>query len=204
MRSDWPVRLSRDDALATAVVDAARRGDPAAVDAVLRHVYDRTWAIARRLMGNDADGADATQEALLAIVRGLARFDGRSSITTWCHRVATNACLDELRRRGRRPEPTDLEVLEQTGDTHHEPSESTRVEDRMAIDQALGQLSPDFRIALILRDVVGHDYAEIAEILDIPLGTVRSRLARARRQMVDLLESGNSPMIRNVETGDHG
>ena len=84
---------------------AAQGGDRAALDALLRRHHDRLYAVCRRVTGNDTDAADACQEALIAIVRSLDRFDGRSAFSTWAYRVATNACLDELRRRRRRPDP---------------------------------------------------------------------------------------------------
>ena len=83
------------------LVAAVQAGDRAALDTLLRRHYDRIYAICRRIAGNDADAADATQDALMSIVRGLERFDGRSTFSTWSYRVATNACLDELRRRKR-------------------------------------------------------------------------------------------------------
>ena len=155
---------------------------------LLRRHYDRLYAVCRRLAGNDADAADATQEALLAIVRGLGRFDGRSSFTTWSYRVATNACLDELRRRRRRPvvglapgaEPVTAGV-------------DQRVVDRVLLDQALPALDEDFRMAVVLRDVAGLDYAEIAEVLGIPPGTVRSRIARGRRHLARALGNQDDP-----------
>ena len=91
---------------------AAQEGDRAALDALLRRHHDRIHAVCRRLAGNEADALDATQEALIAIVRGIRRFDGRAAFSTWAYRVATNACLDELRRRKRRPAaglPDDVE-----------------------------------------------------------------------------------------------
>lgn len=136
----------------------------------------------RRLAGNDADASDATQEALLAIVRGLPRFDGRSSFRTWSYRVATNACLDELRRRQRRPVVGLAPGVE--------PASSgidQRVVDRVLLDQALPMLDEEFRVAVVLRDVAGLDYAEIAEVLGIPPGTVRSRIARGRRHLARAL-----------------
>ena len=87
------------------LIGAAQRGDQRALDQLLRLHQDRVYAVCRRLAGNDADALDATQEALIAIVKGLPRFDGRAKFSTWAYRVATNACLDELRRRGRRPDP---------------------------------------------------------------------------------------------------
>ncbi len=150
----------------------------------------------RRLAGNDADALDATQEALIAIVRGLPRFDGRSAFTTWAHRVATNACLDELRRRGRRPVPgIDPAVLEAGASRRDDaPGLASVTADRLDIDAALANLSEEFRAPVVLRDQLGMDYAEIAEVLEIPPGTVRSRIARGRAALAAELrpaEAGN-------------
>ena len=141
------------------------------------------------MAGNDADALDATQEALIAIVRGLPRFDGRAAFSTWCYRVAVNACLDELRRRRRRPDPG-LPEVEEEPSRSGQPGVDTSVADRLAIDAALADLSPDFRAAVVLRDVCDLDYAEIAEVLDIPPGTVRSRIARGRAALAERL-AGN-------------
>jgi RNA polymerase sigma-70 factor (ECF subfamily) len=176
----------RDD---PALVAAAQAGDRAALEALLRRHADRLHAVCRRITGNDADAADATQEALLALVRGLPRFDGRSAFSTWAFRVATNACLDELRRRRRRPEPTADEDLDRGSDP--DVAGLDAVGDRADIDAALATLRPEFRAAVVLRDLVGLDYAEIAEVLDVPAGTVRSRIARGRAVLADRLAPGN-------------
>ncbi len=84
-------------------MEAARGGDRAALEVLLTTHYDRVHALCRRMLGNDADALDATQDALLAAVKALGRFDGRSSFGTWLYRIATNTCIDELRRRRRRP-----------------------------------------------------------------------------------------------------
>ncbi|MEO7399023.1 MAG: sigma-70 family RNA polymerase sigma factor [Ilumatobacteraceae bacterium] len=94
------IALPHDD---SELVAAARGGDRSSLDVLLRRHYDRIFAVCRRVTGNEADAADAAQEAMIAIVRGLAKFDGRSSFSTWAYRIATNASLDELRRRRRRP-----------------------------------------------------------------------------------------------------
>lgn len=176
------------------LVQLAQAGDSAALDALLRRHHDRVLSICRRLAGNEADALDATQEALIAIVRGVPRFDGRAAFTTWAYRVATNACLDELRRRGRRPQvglPEDLDGVPRAASA---PSVGIElVADRMVVDAALAKLPEDYRAAVVLRDLCDLEYAEIAAALDIPAGTVRSRIARGRTLLAGLLGDGNPP-----------
>lgn len=163
------------------LVAAARAGNRAALDALLRRHHDRLYAVCRRVTGSDADAADALQNALVAVVRGLPGFDGRSRFSTWVHRIAINAALDEVRRRSRRPVAT--------GDLPDgDPDDSIeRVAGRLDADAALRRLSPEHRAAVVLRDVCDLDYAEIAEVLQLPAGTVRSRIARGRAALVSLL-----------------
>ena len=162
---------------------AAARGERGAVDILLARHVDRVHAVCRRILGNDQDALDATQEALIAIVRGIASFDGRAQFATWCYRVATNAALDESRRRQRRPRPVD--VVPEAVST--EPATDARVADVLDVDAALATLPEEFRVAVALRDLAGLDYAEIATVLDIPAGTVRSRIARGRAALADAL-----------------
>jgi RNA polymerase sigma-70 factor (ECF subfamily) len=150
--------------------------------------------VCRRLTGNDADAADATQETLLAIVRGLGRFDGRSRFTTWTYRIAVNASLDELRRRRRRPEPgLDEAMPAPLGGGREREYSADASDQRLDVDAALLRLPSEFRAAVVLRDLCGLDYAEIATVLDIPPGTVRSRIARGRALLVPLLGGNSSP-----------
>ena len=177
-----------DPSLQSRLVDAARAGDRRALDQLLRLQHDRIWNVCRRITGNDADAADATQEALIAIVRGLPRFDGRAAFGTWCYRIATNACLDELRRRRRRPTlGGDDDAVEQS--ISAAPMIERVVTDRIAVDAALASLSDEFRMPVILRDLCDLDYHEIAEVLDIPAGTVRSRISRGRSALAGLLRN---------------
>ena len=193
----------------------ARQGHEPSLNQLLVQHYDRVYAICRRMTGNDTDALDATQDALIAIVRGLDRFDGRSSFTTWAYRVTTNACLDQLRRERRRP----VTHLDHEPPTRGGPPDLDQdVTERLAIDDALARLPTDFRAPVVLRDVIGLDYAEIAEVLDIPPGTVRSRIARGRRALAGHLrdhavdgtpaptrtsarDSGNPPAGPNVGAG---
>ena len=174
---------------------AAVGGDRGALDVLLRRHADRLHAVCRRITGNDADAVDALQEALLAIVRGLGRYDGRSAFSTWAYRVATNACLDALRRRRRRPEPVADEALEVGlgGGGVAGVGSLDAVGDRVDVDAALGTLAPEFRAAVVLRDLVGLDYAEIGEVLGLPAGTVKSRIARGRAALADVLGPGGNP-----------
>ncbi|HVF75972.1 MAG TPA: sigma-70 family RNA polymerase sigma factor [Acidimicrobiales bacterium] len=180
-----------------ALARRAAAGDRAALDTMLRSQYDRVYAVCRRMTGNDADAADAAQDALIAMARGIGRFDGRSRFSTWAYRVAVNACLDELRRRKRRPEPTDDLSLARVADTG--PSVESRVGDRIDVDAALRRLPPDYRAAVVLRDLCALDYAEIAEVLDIPPGTVRSRIARGRAALAADLGNPSMPADRPTE-----
>lgn len=163
---------------------------------MLERHYDRLFAVCRRLLGNDENASDATQEALISIVRALGRFDGRNSFSTWAYRVATNAALDELRRRGRRPAPVDptLHDGELAGSSSGDGAGDFRdaIGARLDLDAALGALPEDQRAVVVLRDLVDLDYREIAAALEIPIGTVRSRIARGRAALADLLDPGRT------------
>jgi RNA polymerase sigma-70 factor (ECF subfamily) len=194
-----------------ALLTAARNGDRDAVGALLGQLHDPLHAVCRRMLGDATDAQDATQEALIAVVRGLPRFDGRASVATWAYRIAVNACLDEMRRRRRRP----LVGLDHdagdgawgsdgdgSGSRAATVDATTTVEHRIDIDRALGELPPEFRAAVVLRDLADLDYAEIAEILGIPPGTVRSRIARGRAALADRFrEPGNQDTPAGRQTG---
>lgn len=170
---------------------AAQAGDRRALDQLLARHQGYVYALVRRMTRSDADAQDATQEALIAIVRGLHRFDGRALFTTWAYRVATNACIDHLRRNKRVPDPGLPEVEEES--VGAAPDMATTAGDRLDLDAALASLRPDYRAAVVLRDQLGLDYAEIAEVLEVPPGTVRSRIARGRAALADALGNQSDP-----------
>ncbi len=189
-----PFEASSDDAL----VARANAGDRDALEALLRRHHDRVLVLCRRLCRDRGDAEDAAQNALIAIVRGLSRFDGSSAFTTWSYRVATNAALDELRRRGRRPlvgvDDTVIDRPATTDDPHEAPeTAAVRGEHRRVLQHALDQLPDEFRIPVVLRDLAELDYAEIAEVLDLAPGTVRSRIARGRAKLAALVDAGGNP-----------
>lgn len=179
----------RDDAL----VAAARGGDGRAMEQLLMSHRPRIVVICRRVLRDDADADDAAQEALVAIVKGINRFDGRSSFTTWSHRVATNVCLDELRRRGRRPagEPGEFDRVE--GGQPDPADDALASDDRRRLAAALDALPEEFRLPVVLRDVADLDYVAIAEELGVPPGTVRSRISRGRARLAVLLAPDPPP-----------
>jgi RNA polymerase sigma-70 factor (ECF subfamily) len=181
-----------DDA---ALARAAARGDRRSLETLLTRHADRVHAVCRRIVAHPEDALDAAQEAMIAIARGIARFDGRSAFTTWMYRVATNAALDELRRRKRRPV-----AVENAGSevALAEPAVDALVSDRVDVDAALAALPVEFRAAVVLRDLCDLDYAEIADVLDIPPGTVRSRIARGRALLASALGNPEAPTGRRT------
>jgi RNA polymerase sigma-70 factor (ECF subfamily) len=188
-----------------ALVVAAQAGDRQALDVLLRRHYDRVHAICRRIAGASRDADDAAQEAMISIVRGLARFDGRSAFSTWTYRIATNAALDELRKRDRRPTPhlsdPDGPAPEVADPLSHRTVEAAV--DRLSIDEALDELPEEFRVAVVLRDVCDLDYAEIADTLGVPVGTVKSRIARGRSLLAGHLGNPDPPDERPSATPPH-
>jgi RNA polymerase sigma-70 factor (ECF subfamily) len=191
------------------VLDAARAGDRQALEILLVGHYDQVHALCRRMLGNESDAIDATQDALLSVVRSITRFDGRSSFGTWIYRIATNACLDELRRRRRRPLVGLPHEVDDDWDPGGEPAFGGRGRDpadeataHVDLDAALRTMASEHRVALVLRDVCDLTYDEIAVVLDLPIGTVRSRIARGRAALADLMTGGQE--TGDIEARDRG
>ncbi|HEY57382.1 MAG TPA: sigma-70 family RNA polymerase sigma factor [Anaerolineae bacterium] len=179
------------------LLTAARRGDLEAFNRLVLAYQEEVYALAYRMLGDPEAAADATQEAFLSAWRHLKGFRG-GSFRGWLLRIATNACYDELRRRGRRPqvplegtdEETEADALPWMTDPNPASSPETMLQRRevqQALETCIRRLPPKLRTVLLLVDVHGLDYAQAAASLDVPLGTVKSRLARARRAMRDCL-----------------
>lgn len=179
------------------LVKRAQRGDRNAVDALLRENYDVVRAVCHRIIINTSDAEDATQIALMSIVRALPTFDGRAKFSTWVYRIATNAALDELRRIRRRDVPNDDATFENVP-----VSDATNAIDaQMDVSAALAEVPEEFRVALVLRHIADLDYEEIAVILNVPVGTVRSRLSRGRAQLAALLGNQSESPGRQTKAG---
>ncbi len=188
------------DARDLVLVHAFRAGDQAALTELLERYQDRLFGVCMRMV-NDSDLAqDMTQEAMVKIIHGLPQFSGRSKLSTWMIRVTMNVCLT-WRRKQRLRRHASLDAAcsgpDSTGSLgssladEREPEVEGRVEQmeaRSRLQDALSQIEPQQRAILLLRDLHGFDYREIASILAIPEGTVKSRLFRARVALRESME----------------
>lgn len=193
-------------------IDAARQGDQNAFEQLVRLYEKRVFALTLRMCKNPEDAAEAAQEAFLSAWQGLSFFRGESSFSTWLYRLASNACVDLLRREGRHrsaagpsldDEELNLDVADHTGS----PQElAERSELRAQIEAGLAALSPEYRQVIVLRELHQRTYDEIADILSLDLGTVKSRISRGRKQLRKfLLASGNfSAASSSKEAGREG
>ncbi len=177
----------------------AQQGDLDAFNRLIQAYERQVFNLAWRIMGDSDSAADATQEAFISAYKSVGRFRG-GSFRSWILRIVTNACYDELRRRKRRPAGS-LEKLfdemgvpepDDPGDLIHKPEDpeaaTERAELSSAIQDCLNRLPDDFRVVAVLADVQGYEYTEVAQVIGIPLGTVKSRLARARARLRECLQ----------------
>jgi RNA polymerase sigma-70 factor (ECF subfamily) len=157
-----------------------RAGDSAAFNEIVDRYERRVFAIAVRICRHHEDARDVTQDVFVTALKSLSTFRGDAQLATWLHRVTVNASLDLVRRRGRREGPG----LEEVGDrpTSEPGPESVAIESVRAreVHLALGRIADDQRAVIVLHDLQGLDYAEVAAALEVPVGTVKSRLHRAR------------------------
>jgi len=169
-----------DDA---ALLRAHVRGDRDAFTELVRRHRDRMWAVALRTLSDREDAADALQEALLSAFRSADRFRGESAVTTWLHRIVVNSCLDRARRRQARPTVALPEVETVRDPVAPDPDTDTA----LAVQAALAQLPAEQRVPLVLLDMQGYSVAEIAQLLGVAEGTVKSRCARGRARLAVML-----------------
>ncbi|MEU4771060.1 RNA polymerase sigma factor SigM [Micromonospora sp. NPDC023644] len=165
-------------------------GDRHAFAELFHRHRDRLWAVALRTLGDREEAADALQDALLSAHRAAGRFRGDSAVTTWLHRIVVNACLDRIRRRQAHPTVPLPDGVRDTdsGTGGVEPAAPVQDHDTaLVVRQALAELPPEQRAALILVDVQGYPVAEVARILGVAEGTVKSRCARGRARLATQL-----------------
>jgi len=173
------------------LIKRAQNSDAAALEAQLKLDEKRVYNIAYRYMNNEADAYDMAQEALIKVYRGIRTFKGQSAFSSWVYRLTVNTCLDGLRKRRKVPLSLD-HVLESgasfeagTGDSPEQCALS--LESAEDIQRAINALSDDHKQVVILRDINGLTYEEIAYSLDISIGTVKSRLNRGRQRLREML-----------------
>ncbi len=174
-----------------ALLRKAAAGDGAAFSSLMEMHERRMYAVALRMCANHEDAQDCLLEAMLRIYRAISSFKGQSSFSTWVYRITMNTCLDELRRRKMR-RTTSLDGLLDSGWSPAEELETPennaiRSEQRRQIDRAIASLPDDMRSAIVLRDIQGFSYEEIAEILNANVGTIKSRISRGREKLRETL-----------------
>ena len=182
------------------LVSRARAGDTAAFEQLMLDNQDRVYTLCLRMTGDREDALDLAQETFFNAWRGLSSFQGNSSFSTWVYRLASNACIDFLRKRKRRQQgesPHSLDDEEagwaEPADWEQDPHRKLEQSERgRALARGLERLPEYQRRPLVLRELSGLSYQEIAQALDLDLGTVKSRIARARLALRKiLLEDGN-------------
>ncbi len=178
----------------TDLIAAARAGDPAALSELLGRVQARVYRFGMKMCRNPHDAEEVLQETLLAMVRGLPEFRGDASITSWAYAIARSFCI-KLHRRSKFA-PDEEASLEQEAsrevralaDTEAGPDDHTEHRElRSLLDEAIGQLEPGYRDVLVLRDIEGLTAPEVAEVLDLSVAAVKSRLHRARKAVREVL-----------------
>jgi RNA polymerase sigma-70 factor, ECF subfamily len=177
---------------------AAQKGDLDAFNTLVLAYQDKLYNTALRILNDEDQAADATQEAFLSAFRALNSYRG-GSFRAWLQRTVTNACFDELRRKKRRP-TTPLEPETEDGEDIESPrwladpsdspeEEMEQAELEHAVQHCLDALPTEFRAVVVLADIQGLDYSEVASAVRSPLGTVKSRLARARLRLRECLQA---------------
>ena len=187
------MKLTKTEELRT--IEAVLAGDADRFEALVLANEDGVYRLCLRMLGSEQDALDASQEAFLKAYRSLAGFRGESAFSTWLYRLAANVCLDMLRRRPEQPplsgdEDDRASALPDPGPTPYQALEKKEL--RAVVDRALQSLSPEFREAVVLRDVNGLSYEEIAAVTGLEPGTVKSRIFRARKKLAAaLMGDGN-------------
>ena len=183
------------------LVRASRRGETQAFGELVERYQDRVFNLAFRLTGNRDAAADAAQEAFLKAWSALDAFRGESAFYTWLFRITVNVVRSRHRYQAVRPAPRSLDANPRAGTHEDRPAladelkadvpdpaeEAGRAERRKLVEQALARLDPDQRAMIVLRDIEGRSYAEIAELIECPRGTVKSRIHRARLALKHIL-----------------
>jgi RNA polymerase sigma-70 factor (ECF subfamily) len=194
-----PVLAAADDPVESLLLRRLQSGEAAAYEELVRELSPRMFAVARRMMGNEEDAADALQDAFVSAFKAIGAFDGRSRLSTWMHRVVVNACLMKLRKAKRRGEKSIEALLPKFQDDGHAATapqawdhspggDAHRVELQRIVRQKIDELPEAYRTVLLLRDIEQVDTEEAAEMLGESVSAVKTRLHRARLALRELLD----------------
>lgn len=171
-----------------ALVHSLQRGEPEAFETLVLAYQHRVFSIAYRMLGDRSEAEDVAQEVFLRVHRSIREFRGEARLSTWLYGITSRLCLNRLRSPGRIRRSGEAD-LARVADAHANPgARAEAAELGAALCRAIGELDGEHRIVLVLRDLHGLSYEEIAAALDLPLGTVRSRLHRARTAVKERLE----------------
>ncbi len=166
------------------LIERAQKGDKNAIEALLLYSEKRVYNIAFRFMGNSADAYDAAQESLIKIYKKISTYKRDASFLTWVYRICVNTCLDEIRKRKKAPVLVEHIQNETEGSGQFSPEDYTlSLENKQTIQKAINMLSEEQKGVIILRDINGLSYEEVAKCLGISIGTVKSRICRARQRL---------------------
>ena len=181
------------------LVSSFLEGDQHSFEQLMRAHEDRVFAVCLRILTDREAALDAVQETFITVYRKAQQFSGESAFSTWLYRVAVNTCYDQL-RRARRHQSQPLPETNDPPDIRSEDS-LVSIELRPDLERALAALAPEFRAAIVLSDLEGLPLQAVAEALDVPIGTVKSRVFRGRRSLAEHLRnfSGSSAHQR----GEH-
>jgi RNA polymerase sigma-70 factor, ECF subfamily len=181
-----------------ALINSAQKGDLDSFNTLILHYQDSVFNTALRILGDEDQAQDAAQEAFISAFQSITSFRG-GSFKAWIMRTVTNACYDELRRQKRKPtiplesETNDGEEIDSPkwlADKNMTPSQKAEADElEHAIQHCLDALPTEFRTVVVLADIQGMDYSEVATSARVPLGTIKSRLARARLRLRECLRS---------------
>lgn len=172
------------------LVAAAQAGDAAAMTELLKRHYGYVDVLCRRMLDNRHDAEDARQEALICATRYIVSFNGQSAFRTWLHAITRNVCLNVRRAKKRQPKYSIDDVFDDDNEPANRPgafADANSVDQRLQIDSALAALPENVRDVVVLRFVFDMDYAQIADELALPLGTVKTWLRRGRMQLMSML-----------------
>lgn len=176
------------------VIEACQQGDRAAFQLLFETYKDKVFSIAVYSSGGDrATADDVTQQIFLKLFTAIRQFRGDSEFTTWLYRLVVNACLDERRRRRRLLPWGETVAVRNTSDKKPQEKQFARLEVQEAVQAAIGELKPKFRLPILLKYIEGLSYEEIASVMGCSKGTVASRLNRGHSQLAKRLSHLNNP-----------